>query len=79
MENFEQKLERLEQISSQMRDPETPLQKSLQLFEEGMKLSKELEAELHSVEQKVELLTNSPDENQEPQFSPLEGSDNDEK
>lgn len=78
MENFEQKLERLEHISSLMRDPETPLQKSLELFEEGMKLSKELEAELHAVEQKVELLTNTPDDSQEPQFSPLEGSDSDE-
>ncbi len=73
MESFEKKLERLEQISQKMRTQETTLQESLQLFEEGILLSNELEEELKSAEQRVEILTNPPSENKEPDFSPFTG------
>jgi exodeoxyribonuclease VII small subunit len=74
MKSFEQKLERLEQISSAMREQGTPLAQSLKLFEEGIELSKELERELKAAEQRVEMLTNSISEDHEPETTPFSGA-----
>lgn len=53
---FEKKIERLEQIVSQMEDGELPLEESLKLFEEGVKLSRECQSQLAEAEQKVKIL-----------------------
>lgn len=58
--SFEKRLERLEQISEQIRDGEIQLEEALRIFEEGMKLAKGLEKELAKVERRVEILVNDP-------------------
>jgi exodeoxyribonuclease VII small subunit len=53
---FEECLQRLEQILTELERGEIPLEKSLQLFEEGMTLSKACRKELEEAEGKVEIL-----------------------
>ena len=54
--DFEKKLKRLEDIVEQMEDGEVALDKSLALFEEGVKLSKECHVQLNEAEQQVRIL-----------------------
>jgi exodeoxyribonuclease VII small subunit len=53
---FEECLQRLEKIVSELEKGEIPLEKSLALFEEGMQLSNACRAELEQAEGKVEIL-----------------------
>ncbi len=58
---FEKKLNRLEEIVAQMEAGDLPLEKSLEVFEEGIKLSRECHLQLNEAEQKVKkLLSVSP-------------------
>ncbi|HRK06187.1 MAG TPA: exodeoxyribonuclease VII small subunit [Pseudobdellovibrionaceae bacterium] len=54
--DFEKKLSRLEEIVEKMESGEMPLEESLRLFEEGVKLSRECNVQLADAEQKVKLL-----------------------
>jgi exodeoxyribonuclease VII small subunit len=54
--SFEEKLERLEQISQKMRDGELELEDAVKLFDEGMRLAKGLEKDLSRIERKVQIL-----------------------
>ncbi|MDZ4661202.1 MAG: exodeoxyribonuclease VII small subunit [Pseudomonadota bacterium] len=56
--NFEKKLSRLEDIVSSMEKGSLPLEESLKLFEEGVKLSRDCHSQLNEAEQKVKLLLN---------------------
>jgi exodeoxyribonuclease VII small subunit len=60
MKQFEERLERLEQLSEAIRDPELSLEDALAYFEEGIKLSKSLEKDLDKIEGKVQILMNQP-------------------
>jgi len=53
---FEECLERLDRIVQELEKGEVPLEKSLTLFEEGMKLSASCRKELEEAEGKVEIL-----------------------
>ena len=53
---FEECLQRLEQIVDELEKGDIPLEKSLALFEEGMKLSQACRTELEAAEGKVEIL-----------------------
>lgn len=53
---FEDKLARLEAIANSLETGKEGLEKSLQLFEEGVTLSKELTDTLKDVKMKVEIL-----------------------
>jgi exodeoxyribonuclease VII small subunit len=53
---FEECLQRLEQIVEQLEKGDIPLEQSLALFEEGMKLSASCRGELEAAEGKVEIL-----------------------
>jgi len=53
---FEECLERLEKIVQELEKGEVPLEKSLTLFEEGMKLSATCRTQLEEAEGKVEIL-----------------------
>ena len=55
-ENFEDKLSRLEEITSSLESDEIGLEESIQLFEEGVKLSKECFSILQKAELKVTVL-----------------------
>jgi exodeoxyribonuclease VII small subunit len=57
MKSFEERLERLEEIS-RLVNQECPLEEALALFEEGVNLSRSLEKELEKIERKVEILQN---------------------
>jgi len=51
--NFEDKLARLEEITTSLENSEIGLEDSIQLFEEGVKLSKECLSVLEKAELKV--------------------------
>ena len=56
MAKFEECLHRLEQILEELEKGDIPLERSLQLFEEGMKLSTSCRKELEEAEGRVEIL-----------------------
>jgi exodeoxyribonuclease VII small subunit len=56
-EPFEKNLERLDAIVQQLEDADLPLEKALQLYEEGMKLSEVCHKQLEEAEGRVEILT----------------------
>lgn len=60
-DTFEKRLERLEEISRLMEDHSCGLEKTVSLFEEGMKLAKQLDEEVSRIERKVEIVTSSED------------------
>ncbi|UCF99075.1 MAG: exodeoxyribonuclease VII small subunit [Spirochaetaceae bacterium] len=60
MKSFEDRLNRLETLSEKLREGKIPLEEAVSIFEEGMKLAKELEKELAKIERKVEILVNEP-------------------
>jgi len=55
-ESFEKNLERLDEIVRQLEDAELPLEKSLELYEEGMELSAVCHNQLEEAEGRVEIL-----------------------
>lgn len=54
--DFEKKLLRLEEIVKLMEKGELALEDSLKLFEEGVKISRDCQAQLSQAENKVKLL-----------------------
>ncbi len=60
--DFEKNLKRLEEIVHKLEDGEIPLEESLKLFEEGVKISRSCNTRLADAEKKVKLLLSvSPD------------------
>ncbi len=60
-EKFEDALNRLEKIVSKLEDGEIPLEESLKLFEEGIRLSRLCNQKLDEAEKKVEILLKNQD------------------
>jgi len=60
MKSFEDRLSRLEQLSEKLKEGGSSLEEAVALFEEGIKLARELQKELGKVERKVEILLNEP-------------------
>jgi exodeoxyribonuclease VII small subunit len=58
---FEEALQKLEQIVEQLERGDLPLDKSLEIFEEGIKLSRLCTKQLEEAEQRIELLLNIKD------------------
>ena len=58
---FEEAIERLEQIVKALEDGKAPLDSSLKLFEEGVKLVASCKKQLDKAEQKVKLLMENGD------------------
>ena len=63
--SFEQKLDKLEDISKTLQDPSTDLLKAVDLYEEGMKLASSIDSELSKVERRIEIVTSKPGESSE--------------
>lgn len=59
MKNFEERLERLENLGEKIRQSDIPLDEALKAFEEGIKLARTLEKDLEKVESRVEILMNN--------------------
>ncbi len=53
---FEASLEALEQIVQQLESGDLPLEKSLELFEQGVRLSRECQERLSQAERRIEVL-----------------------
>ncbi|MCK4936166.1 MAG: exodeoxyribonuclease VII small subunit [Elusimicrobiales bacterium] len=54
--DFEKNLTKLENIVEKLESEDTPIEKSLEFFEEGVKISKELSGKLDEVKRKIEVL-----------------------
>jgi len=54
--SFEASLEALEQIVRQLESGDLPLEKSLELFEQGIRLSRECQDRLSQAERRIEVL-----------------------
>ena len=54
---FEESLKELESISAKLESQDLPLDDAIDLFERGIKLSKECALKLESAKQKIELIT----------------------
>ena len=63
-ETFENKLNKVEEISEKLQNPDTDLNTAVELFEKGMKLAKDLDKELSKLERRVEIVTSSCDDEQ---------------
>jgi exodeoxyribonuclease VII small subunit len=55
-ESFEKNVERLDAIVRQLEDADLPLEKALQLYEEGMKLSEVCQRQLQEAEGRIQVL-----------------------
>ncbi len=60
-ERFEDALNKLEKIVSKLEDGDIPLEESLKLFEEGIRLSRLCNQKLEEAEKRVEVLMKSRD------------------
>jgi exodeoxyribonuclease VII small subunit len=61
LKNFEERLERLEKLGTEIRRSDIPLDDALKAFEEGIKLARSLEKDLEKVESRIEVLMNGPE------------------
>jgi exodeoxyribonuclease VII small subunit len=70
MKNFEERLEKLEDLGEKIRKSDIPLDEALKAFEEGIKLARTLEKDLDKVEGRIEVLMNnsSADEDEKPEL-----------
>jgi exodeoxyribonuclease VII small subunit len=59
--SFESALKELEQIVEQLEAGDLPLERSLELFEQGVKLSRDCQQRLDEAENRVELLLKNGD------------------
>ena len=55
-ESFEKNVARLDAIVRQLEDADLPLEKALQLYEEGMKLSEVCQKQLQEAEGRIQVL-----------------------
>lgn len=74
-EKFEDALNKLEKIVSKLEDGDIPLEESLKLFEEGIRLSQFCNQKLDEAEKKVEILLKGKDNMLKPhRFDPSTNS-----
>ena len=74
-ERFEDALEKLEKIVSRLEEGDIPLEESLKLFEEGIRLSRFCNQKLDEAEKRVEILLKDKNGTLKPQlFDPLTNS-----
>ncbi len=60
MTNFEEKLNRLEELSTSIKKSDISLEDALKVFEEGITLAKSMEKSLDEIEGKIQILMNNP-------------------
>ena len=56
---FESSMEELEKIVTQLEGDNTSLEKSLELYEQGVKIAEKLRKQLDKAEQRIEVLKNN--------------------
>ena len=72
-QTFETSLKELERIVRRLEDGDLPLEDSLKLFEDGVKLSRECQERLNQAERRIEILLK--DENGNPQLEIIKSED----
>ena len=72
MATFEESLKQLETIVGRLERGDLPLEESIKLFEEGMKLSNDCKDQLENAEGKVQILMRQRDGSLEPQPFPTQ-------
>jgi len=70
--NFEDLMEKLEEITNKLEKEQLSLDESVKLFEEGMRISKECNSKLEDAEKRITILINQNDEIKEENFIPEE-------
>lgn len=70
--NFEELIEKLEEITNKLEKEQLSLDDSVKLFEEGIKISKKCNSKLEDAEKRITILINDNDEMKEENFSPEE-------
>ena len=70
--SFEEAIEKLEKIVESLENGDFPLEESLQLYEEGVKLVNICNTKISNVEKSVKVLSNSNGELVEEDFTPNE-------
>lgn len=70
MNSFEENLNRLEQLSTDIRRSDISLEDALKDFEEGISLAKSLEKEIDKIEGKIQILMNQPSKGDEAKQTP---------
>jgi len=73
---FEESIKRLETIVGQLEEGEIPLEKSLELFEDGVRLSRDCLKRLDAAERRIEVLMKDQATGEE-QAVPFEPSEDD--
>lgn len=71
-ENFEELMQKLEEITDKLEKEQLSLDDSVKLFEEGMKISKKCNSKLEDAEKRITILINQNDEIKEENFVPEE-------
>lgn len=61
--SFEEDLKRMEEITELLKNPETGLERSVELYEEGSRLASKLSKTLNSIQRRIEKVTTT-DENE---------------
>ncbi len=61
MNNFEENLEKLEKLTSDIKRSDISLEDALKDFEEGIKLASGIEKQLDEIEGKIQILMNEPE------------------
>ena len=72
-ENFESSLKRLEGIVRKLEEGDLPLEDSLRVFEEGMRLVQSCETRLNEARKKIEILMKGRNGKKEPKDFEVEG------
>lgn len=70
--NFEELMEKLEEITNKLEKEQLSLDESVKLFEEGMQISKECNSKLEDAEKRITILLTQNDEIKEENFIPEE-------
>lgn len=70
--NFEELIEKLEEITNKLEKEQLSLDESVKLFEEGMQISKECNSKLEDAEKRITILINQNNEIKEENFIPEE-------
>ena len=70
--NFEELIEKLEEITNKLEKEQLSLDESVKLFEEGIELSKKCDSKLEDAEKRITVLINKNNEIKEENFIPEE-------
>ena len=70
--NFEELIQKLEEITNKLEKEQFSLEESVKLFEEGMHISKQCNSKLEDAEKRITMLINDNNEIKEENFIPEE-------